>query len=144
MCVPDGVAVAPCGLVVLVVLVVVCCMGARVGWWFGCWCGGVNVCVLPGWGAAPWCVLVCWWFGGWWCVVLCVGVGGVLLGYYTLVFCVLVSWRGGAHVCVFLRGCCPIVGWWCWCVGGVLPGALHSCGVVCWWCGVLVPMYVYS
>ena len=77
--------------------------------------------------------LVCWWFGGWWCVVLCVGVGGVLLGFYTLVVCVLVSWRGGAHVCVFLRGCCPhcglvvLVCWWC-----------AAWGVAALWCGVLV------
>ena len=38
----------------------------------------------------------------------------------------------------------PLVGWWCWCVGGVLPGALPLVvwsvgGVVCWFSCMCVP-----
>ena len=51
------------------------------------------------------------------------------------------------------EGLLPFVGWWCWCVGGVLPGALPlvvwRVGDVVWWCqcmcaheGLLPPLWV--
>ena len=39
----------------------------------------------------------------------------------------------------------PLVGWWCWCVGGVLPGALppFKVGVLVVWCvGVHVCVFL--
>ena len=97
-----------------------------VGWWLGCWCGGVHVCVCCLEADAPMVCLVCWLFGGLvvggvcgvWC--WCVGVCGVLLRVlHPLWLCVLVMWCVGDNVCVFLRGCCPL-----W-VGGV--GVLVVC-----------------
>ena len=88
--VPDGVAVAPCGLVVLFVcwLCVVWRALPIVGWrfevlvwWYTCMCvlrGGCCPHVVVG-------VLVVWWFGGLViggvCGVCGVGVCGVLLGH---------------------------------------------------------------
>ena len=37
-------------------------------------------------------------------------------------------------------GLVVLVCWWC--VGGVLPGALRTCGLVVWGGGVVVPRYV--
>ena len=58
---------------------------------------------------------------------------GVDWGVAPLWFGVLVMWCVCVHVGVFLRAAATIVGWWCWCVGGVLPGGrVHHCGLVVW------------
>ena len=117
-----------------------------VGWWLGCWCGGVHVCVCCLEADAPMVCLVCWLFGGLVVGGVCgvwfwrVGVCGVLLRVlHPLWLCVCV----GDVVCWWPCMCVPErllppVGWWCWCVGGVLPGALPPIkgwcvgDVVCW------------
>ena len=115
-------------------MVVVCCMGALVGWWFG---------VLV-WRCQCMCVA---WVGC--CPMVCVGV----LVVWRFVVCGVVCWcwwcvAGVLDPCVL---CVGELAWWCqcmcvpegllppWWVGGVgvlvvccLGVALHRCGLVVW------------